>query len=64
MEFHTVLTEVKITIIIIRISSGGQSTMGGPPVWGLGEGLTTPNRKKYACYENNHKASDLDGFLG
>jgi hypothetical protein len=27
----------------------------------LGVGLTTPHRKKY---ENVHKASDLDGFLG
>jgi hypothetical protein len=26
--------------------------------------LTTPHRKKWACYENSKEASDLDGFLG
>jgi hypothetical protein len=31
------------------ISSGEQPTMGGPPAWGLGEGLTTPHPKKAAC---------------
>jgi hypothetical protein len=29
----------------------GQPTMGGPPAWGLGVGLTTPHRKKSPCYE-------------
>jgi hypothetical protein len=31
---------------------------------GLGVGLTTPHRRKIACYETVHKTSDLDGFLG
>jgi hypothetical protein len=31
---------------------------------GLGVGLTTPHRKKQACYETEHEASELDGFLG
>jgi hypothetical protein len=31
---------------------------------GLGEGPTTPHRKKPACYEMLHRASDLDGFFG
>jgi hypothetical protein len=30
----------------------------------LGVGLTTPHRKKEACYESKEEASDLDGFLG
>jgi hypothetical protein len=30
----------------VRISSRGEPTMGGPPAWGLGVGLTTPHRKK------------------
>jgi hypothetical protein len=38
--------------------------MGGPPAWGLGVGLTTPHRKKQACYEPEHEASELDGFFG
>jgi hypothetical protein len=38
--------------------------MDGPPAWGLGVGLTTPHRKKQACYETEHEASELDGFLG
>jgi hypothetical protein len=25
--------------------------------------LSTPHCKKSLCYENEHKASDLDGFL-
>jgi hypothetical protein len=29
---------------IYRISSRGQPTMGGPPAWGFGVGLTTPHR--------------------
>jgi hypothetical protein len=38
--------------------------MGGPLSWGLGKGLATPHRKKTACYEMLHRASDLDGFFG
>jgi hypothetical protein len=37
---------------------------GGPPAWGLGVGLTTPHRKKQACYETKHEASELDGLHG
>jgi len=40
-----------------------QPTMGGPPTWGLGEGLTTPYRKKTGCNEMLHRASDLDRFF-
>jgi hypothetical protein len=29
---------------------------------GLAEGLTTHHRKKSACYEVSHKASELDRF--
>jgi hypothetical protein len=46
-----------------RISSRGQTTRGGPPVWGLGVGLTTPHRKKQIRYEKDQRASDLDGFF-
>jgi len=31
---------------IYLITSRGQLTTGAPPSWGLGEGLTTPRRKK------------------
>jgi len=31
--------------------------MGGPPAWGLGEGLITPRGKETACYEMLHCAS-------
>jgi hypothetical protein len=31
---------------IYFISCRGQITRGGPPAWGLGVGLITPNRKK------------------
>jgi hypothetical protein len=30
-----------------------QPTRDGPPAWGLSVGLTTPHRKKRACYENS-----------
>jgi hypothetical protein len=30
----------------ILISSREQPTMGGPPAWGLGVGLTTPHSRK------------------
>jgi hypothetical protein len=35
---------------------------GGPTAWGLGVGLTTPHRKKLACYERSQEALDLNGF--
>jgi hypothetical protein len=35
---------------------------GGPPAWGLGVGLTTPHRKKLACYENSQEASDCSYY--
>jgi hypothetical protein len=36
----------------ILISSRVQAKRGGPPVWGLSRGLTTPHRKKKItkCY--------------
>jgi hypothetical protein len=40
------------------ISSSGQPTRGGPPTWWLGEGLTTPHRKKQLdtkCYRGPGK---------
>jgi hypothetical protein len=44
---------------IYWISSYGQPAWGGPPSWGLGVGLTTPHRKKWACYDNLQEASVL-----
>jgi hypothetical protein len=44
---------------IYRIISREQPTMGGPPAWGLGVGLTTPRRKKVIRYERLQGASDL-----
>jgi hypothetical protein len=37
---------------------------GGPPAWGVGVGLTTPHRKKQACYEQDQWALDLVGVFG
>jgi hypothetical protein len=37
---------------------------GGPPAWGLGVRLTTPQPKKETCYKTINRASDLDGFFG
>jgi hypothetical protein len=34
---------------------------GGLPAWGLGEGLTTPHRKKLDCYGMLHMAFELFG---
>jgi hypothetical protein len=34
-------------------SSRGQPTRGGPPAWGLGEGLTTPRRENVSMLRNN-----------
>jgi len=36
---------------IYRISGRRQPTRGGPPAWGLGEELTTPQRKNVSCCE-------------
>jgi len=42
------------------INNHGQLTRGDPPDCGLGEGPTTPRRKKKtACYEMLHRTSDL-----
>jgi hypothetical protein len=41
-----------------------QPTMGGPPTWGLGKGLTTSRHKKSASYKMLLMTSDLDGFFG
>jgi len=39
--------------------------MDGPPAWGLGEVLTTPQHKDAYCYEIFiQKASDLDRYSG
>jgi len=43
------------------ISSCGQPIKGGPPVWGLGDGLTTLHRKRPACYEMLHRTSEFAG---
>jgi hypothetical protein len=37
---------------------------GGPPSWGFGVGLTTPQHKKQACYKKSERTLDLDGFFG
>jgi len=37
-----------------------QSTMGGPPAWGLGEVLTTPHRKKYHVAKQSMSAQDRE----
>jgi hypothetical protein len=36
------------------MSKHEKMTRGGPPEWGLGEGLTTPHCGKLACYEMLH----------
>jgi hypothetical protein len=36
--------------------------MGGPPAGELGVGLTTPHRKKLACYEISQEASILQRY--
>jgi hypothetical protein len=48
---------------IYCISSRGQPTRGDPSACGLGEGLTTPHRKKTACYMIIHEASELSRLL-
>jgi hypothetical protein len=37
---------------IYQISSCGQPTMGGPPIWGYSEGITTTHRKKKSLLRN------------
>jgi len=32
------------------MEGNGHTTGGGPPAWGLGEGLTTLLRKNVTCY--------------
>jgi hypothetical protein len=49
---------------IYLISSRGQLTVGGPPHWGLGGGLTTPTIKLNICYETLRTASEQDGLFG
>jgi len=41
------------------MSSRGQPRRGDPPDFMLGEGSTTPHRKRKACYEMLHRASKL-----
>jgi hypothetical protein len=42
------------------MSSSGQPKRGGPPGWVSGEGLTSHRKKKTACYEMLHRASNLE----
>jgi len=47
------------------ISSRRGPINGNPPVWGLGEGLTTPHQKKKTTYhELLHGTNDLGGLFG
>jgi hypothetical protein len=46
---------------IYWISSCRQPIRGGPSVWGLGKGLTTPHYKKPACYETLYRIWKLVG---
>jgi hypothetical protein len=63
--FLLLLLFVVVVVVVWRVAanilnkSRGQPTRGGPPAWGLGVGLTTPHRKKQACYETKHEASEL-----
>lgn len=45
---------------IYLISSRGQTTRDGPPVWALYEVLTNPHRKNLVHYETFHKILALD----
>jgi hypothetical protein len=36
----------RVAVKIFNNNSCGQPGSGGPPTWGLDEGLTTPHRKK------------------
>jgi hypothetical protein len=42
------------------LNSRGQPTRGGHAAWGLG-GVPTAHRKKKACFEMLHRASNLSG---
>jgi len=55
---------MKFIVLIYRISRCGQPTLGGPPGWGLGEGLTTPHPKNPVCYEELHRASEFASLCG
>jgi len=46
------------------LSNHGQPARGGPPAWGLGEGLKTPHRKNPACYEILHRHLTFAGSCG
>jgi len=45
------------------LNKESQRIKGGPSVWGLGE-VITRHRKKPACYEMLHMASELDRSFG
>jgi len=40
------------------MSSRGQQKRGGPPAWSLGEGLTTPHRKKKKLVTKGYTGTD------
>jgi hypothetical protein len=44
------------------LNKQSQPTRGGPPAWGLGEGLTTPHHKNPSCYEMLHRSLDFAGY--
>ena len=46
------------------ISGRGEPRRGDPQAWGLGEVLTTPQRKNWPCYETWAPASYLDWYFG
>jgi hypothetical protein len=41
------------------ISISGEPTKGGPPIWGLDKGLTTPRYKRLVCCKVLHRFLDL-----
>ena len=49
---------------ILRITSRGKPTRGGPSAWGFGEKLKTAQLKRITCYEKEYKASDLERGRG
>jgi hypothetical protein len=48
---------------IYWISSRGQPTRGGPPAWGLGEGLTTPHHENVSLLRNIQRQSLGPGLI-